>query len=167
MQETGAPVHLREMTEEDVPRVLDAQEPGAVLGLADVFPQDAYPFPREVIAQRWVEEIATPAIDCLVVSLHGAVVGFAAIREDEFLHFGVAVEHWGTGIAQAAHDAVLDRMRTRGVQRAWMRVFTKNGRGRRFYEKLGWIQVGRPSHSTFPPHAELLRYERDLTEPAR
>src|SRR3954468_10099301 len=101
MPEASATVRLREMTEEDVPHVLDAQVPGAVLGLADVFPQDAYPFPREAIGQRWVEEIATPAIHCLVVSLHGAVVGFAAIREDEFLHFGVAVEHWGTGIAQA------------------------------------------------------------------
>ena len=167
MQETGAPVQLREMAKEDVPHVLDAQEPGAVLGMGEVFPQDQYPFPREVIAQRWVEEIATPGIDSLVVSLHGAVVGFVAVREDEFLHFGIAVEHWGTGIAQAAHAATLDRMRTSGVQRAWLRVFTKNGRGRRFYEKLGWIQVGGASHSEFPPHAELLRYERDLTEPAR
>jgi RimJ/RimL family protein N-acetyltransferase len=152
------------MSAADVPQVLDVQHRGAVVGLAEVFPQDAFPFPREVIAQRWVEEIATPGIDCLVVSLRGAVVGFAALREDEFLHFGIAVEHWGTGIAQAAHDAALDRMRTNGVQRAWMRVFTKNRRGRRFYEKLGWIQTGQPTRSAFPPYAELLRYERELAE---
>jgi RimJ/RimL family protein N-acetyltransferase len=158
----AASVVLREMTAADVPHVLDVQQPGAVLGLAEVFPQDAYPFPREVIAQRWVEEIASPDIDCLVVSLGGGVCGFAAVREDEFLHFGIAVEHWGTGIAQAAHDAVLDRMRTIGVQRAWMRVFTKNGRGRRFYENLGWVQSGQASQSTFAPYAELLPYERDL-----
>lgn len=162
MRGFAASVLLREMTSADVPRVLDAQQAGAVVGLAEVFPQDAYPFPREVIAQRWEEEIAAPGIDCLVVSLRGDVVGFAAVREDEFLHFGIAIEHWGTGIAEAAHDAVLDRMRARGVHRAWMRVFTKNGRGRRFYEKLGWIQTGQLSQSTFPPYAELLRYERDL-----
>jgi RimJ/RimL family protein N-acetyltransferase len=162
----AASVLLRKMTAADVPHVLDVQQPGAVVGLAEVFPQDAYPFPREVIAQRWVEEIAAPGIHCLVVSLRGAVVGFAAVRQDEFLHFGIAVEHWGTGIAQAAHDAVLDRMWTSGVQRAWMRVFTKNRRGRRFYEKLGWIQTGQSSQSTFPPYAELLRYERDLVRPA-
>lgn len=158
----AASVLLREMTAADVPPVLEVQQPGAVAGLAEVFPQDKYPFPREVIAQRWEEEIVTPGIECLVVSLDGAVVGFAAVRRDELLHFGIAVEHWGTGVAQAAHDAVLDRMRTGDVQRAWTRVFAGNGRGRRFYEKLGWIQTGQPSRSAFPPHAELLRYERDI-----
>ncbi|MBA2304686.1 MAG: GNAT family N-acetyltransferase [Acidobacteria bacterium] len=150
------------MTAADVPNVLAVQQPGAVLGLAEVFPQNRYPFPRDVIAQRWIEEIAMPGIDCLVVLRAGAVVGFAAAREDEFSHFGIAVEYWGTGIAQDAHDAVLDRMRARDVQRAWLRVFTGNRRGRRFYEKLGWIPSGDPSHSAFPPYAELLRYERHV-----
>lgn len=150
------------MTTADVPKVLDVQELGAVLGLSAVFPQDVYPFPRDDVAQRWLQEIATPGIDCYMVVLDGAVVGFAAIRDDEFLHFGTAVEHWGTGIAQVAHDAVLDRMRSRGVQGAWLRVFTGNGRGRRFYEKLGWHPTGERTHSSHPPHAELLRYERTL-----
>ena len=165
MPRFAASVLLREMTNEDLPRVLDAQEAGAVVGLAEVFPQAAYPFLRTVIAERWEEEIATPGIDCLVVSLRGAVVGFAAVREDEFLHFGIAIEHWGAGIAQLAHDAVLNRLRARGVHRVWLRVFTKNTRGRRFYERLGWIQTGQSSQSTFPPYAELLRYERDVAGP--
>ena len=148
------------MTAADVPAVLDIQEPGAVLGLADVFPQDAYPFPRDVVAQRWLQEITTPGIDCYVVVLDGTVVGFAAIRDDEFLHFGTAIEHWGTGVAETAHDAVLDLMASRGVQQAWLRVFTANGRGRRFYEKLGWQPTGARTRSSFPPYAELLRYER-------
>ena len=97
-----------------------------------------------------------------MVVLDGAVVGFAAIRDDEFLHFGTAVERWGTGVAQTAHDAVLDLMVSRGVRRAWLTVFTGNGRGRRFYEKLGWRQTGDRTNSSFPPHAELLRYERSL-----
>jgi RimJ/RimL family protein N-acetyltransferase len=156
---------LRQMNVADVPSVLDVQEPGAVLGLAEVFPQDRFPFPREVIAQRWVAEIATPGIECLVAICPGGIAGFAATRDDEFLHFGLAVEHWGTGLAQCAHDAVLDRMRTRGIERAWLRVFTGNRRGRRFYEKLGWVQSGDPSHSTFPPYAELLRYERVCNTP--
>lgn len=75
------------MTAADVPAVLDVQEPGAVLGLSEVFPQDAYPFPREDVAQRWLEEIATPGIDCYVVLLDGPVVGFAAIRGDELLRY--------------------------------------------------------------------------------
>ena len=151
------------MTTGDVPDVLAIQEPGAVLGLADVFPQDAYPFPRDDIAQRWLHEILAPGIDCYVVLVDGAVVGFAAVRGDEFLHFGTAVELWGTGIAQLAHDAVLEQMRSRGVQRAWLRVFTGNSRGRRFYEKRGWRPTGERTQSSFPPYAELLLYERSLT----
>lgn len=150
------------MTAADVPAVLDIQEPGAVLGLADVFPQDAYPFPRDVVAQRWLREVATPGIDCYVVVLDGTVVGFAAIRDDEFLHFGTAIKHWGTGVAETAHGAVLDVMASRGVQQAWLRVFTANGRGRRFYEKLGWQPTGARTRNSFPPYAELLRYERAL-----
>jgi RimJ/RimL family protein N-acetyltransferase len=160
--ETAGIVVLREMTAEDVPHVLDVQQPGAILGLAEVFPQDRFPFPREVIARRWLEEIATPGIDCLVVLRAGVLVGFAAARDAELLHFGIAVEHWGTGVARDAHDAVLDRMRARGVERASLRVFTENRRGRRFYEKLGWVQSGASSHSAFPPFAELLRYECDV-----
>ena len=158
-------VVLREMSTADVPDVLDVQQPGAVVGLADVFPQEAYPFPRDVIAERWSEEITTSGIDCYVVVHDHRVVGFAAVREGEFLHFGIAVELWGTGIAQAAHAAVLDRIRARGIGRAWLRVFTDNRRGRRFYERLGWRQTGERSQSGFPPHAELLRYERDLADP--
>jgi hypothetical protein len=40
------------MTVADVPRVVDVQKPGAVLGLAEVFPQDLHPFPRAAIAER-------------------------------------------------------------------------------------------------------------------
>ena len=151
------------MTAADVAAVLDVQEPGAVLGLADVFPQDGHPFPREDVERRWLQEIADPQVECFVVRLHGAVVGFAAIRSSEFLHFGIAVEHWGTGIAQGAHDAVLDRMRDRGVRRAELRVFAANERGRRFYEGLGWRATGERSRSSFPPYPELLHYERVLS----
>lgn len=151
------------MTSADVPKVLAVQQPGAVIGLAKVFPQNEFPFPREAVAQRWIEEIETLDIDCLVVEQDKAVIGFAAIRVDEFMHFGIALEHWGTGAAQAAHDATIDRMRALNVTRAWLRVFTDNERGRRFYERLGWARTGERTHSTFPPYAELLRYELDLT----
>lgn len=50
-------------------------------------------------------------------------------------------------------------MRVRGVQRAWLRVFTGNRRGRRFYERLGWEPTGDRTRSSFPPYPELLRYE--------
>jgi RimJ/RimL family protein N-acetyltransferase len=150
------------MTLEDVVGVLDVQEPGAVRGLADVFPQDQYPFPRDGIAEQWRHELADPGIACYVVMAHGKVAGFAATRGDEFLHFGIATEHWGSGLATSAHDAVLTRLGSDGHVSAWLKVFAGNRRGRRFYEKLGWESAGERMRSAFPPHPELLRYERSL-----
>ena len=162
MDEAARSGLLRPMTIADVPHVLEVQEPGAVVGLADVFDQDTHPFPRDAVAARWIAEIESPHIDCQIVQRHGVTAGFAAVRGDEFLHFGIALEHWGTGLAVAAHDAVLERLRTNGVQRAWLRVFAANGRGRAFYDKLGWCWTGERSFSSFAPYPELLRYERDL-----
>jgi RimJ/RimL family protein N-acetyltransferase len=153
---------LREMTAADVPAVIEVQEPGAILGLAAVFPQDEHPFPREAIAERWIREIGLPGTDCFVVVSADAVAGFAATRGDEFLHFGIAVDHWGSGLATLAHDDVLDQMRGRGIRRARLRVFTGNGRGRRFYEKQGWEPTCERSRSSFAPYPELLGYARPL-----
>lgn len=103
-------VSLRAMTPPDVPAVIEAQEAGAVIGLAAVFPQDEFPFP---------------------------------------------------------HDAVLERMRSAGVTRAWLSVFTGNERARRFYERLGWTPTGERSRSTFAPCPELLQYERGARRTGR
>ncbi|MCW2738279.1 hypothetical protein [Nocardioides sp.] len=55
---------LRAMRPVDVAAVLGVQEPAAVAGLSDVFPQHLHPFPREVIADRWRAELRDPAVDC-------------------------------------------------------------------------------------------------------
>lgn len=93
-----------------------------------------------------------------------ALIGFAAIHADAFMHFGIALALWGTGVAEEAHDAVLDRLRAAGQTRAWLRDFTDNGRGRRFYERLGWGPKGERTQSTFAPFPELLHYERGLSD---
>ncbi|WP_246850984.1 GNAT family N-acetyltransferase [Nocardioides xinjiangensis] len=147
---------------QDVPVVVEVQQPAAAVGLAKVFPQDRFPFPCEAVARRWADDIATLGIDCFVVEQDGAVVGFAAVRADELMHFGIALERWGTGAAQDAHDAVLDRMSGQGVTRVATSLHRQRTL-RRFYERLGWTPTGERSHSTFPPYAELLRYEQGLT----
>lgn len=153
---------LRAMTPADIPAVVAVQEPASIAALGDVFPQAEYPFPRDEIGRRWREEVEAAGTDCFVILDHGDVVGFAATRGDELLHFGVTVGRWGTGLAGRAHDAVLETLRGRGHARAWLRVFTGNGRARAFYAKHGWQPTGDRTRSTFAPHPELLRYERDL-----
>lgn len=150
---------VREMRPADVPAVLAVQEPAAVSGLADVFPQDRYPFPREEIATRWRAEIADPAVACLVIEHGGLVAGFAAIKGDEVLHFGTAPDSWGSGLATTAHDEVVERMRAGGVVRPRLFVYAGNARGRRFWEKHGWRPTGEVTRGSFPPYAELLTYE--------
>ena len=155
-----APV-LREMRVEDVPAVMAVQEPSSIAGLSEVFPQDTHPFPRDVLADRWRDEIADPGIDCFVILRGDAIAGFAAVAGAEVKHFGVALEEWGTGLARAAHDEIIDRMRTAGVERPWLSVYAANPRGRAFWEKLGWSDTGERSRGPMPPHAELLTYAYD------
>jgi RimJ/RimL family protein N-acetyltransferase len=149
-----------------VTELVAVQERGAVLGLADVFPQDEQPFPTAVIERRWREELADAGIAAYVaVDADERVVGFCARRDDEVLHFGTAPETWGSGLATWMHDALLETFPA-DLARLRLRVFEGNGRGRRFYEKLGWRATGEVSRSTFAPYPVLLEYAVDRADRA-
>jgi RimJ/RimL family protein N-acetyltransferase len=147
------------MREQDVPAVVAIQEPAAIAGLSDVFPQDRYPFPRDDIAARWRHEVADPDTECFVVESVARIAGFAALRADEVLHFGTALDTWGSGLATTAHDELVERLRAHGVVHPVLHVYAANARGRRFWEKHGWRPTGEERRGTVPPHAELLGYE--------
>lgn len=154
---------LRRATANDVNALLDVQEPGAIEGLGHIFPQDRYPFPRDVLADRWQREIADPDTEVyLYTEDDGTVCGFAATRGDELLHFGTAVSTWGSGLASRFHDALLDTMAAGSGPTVRLRVFDENRRARRFYEKHGWRPTGAVSRTRFPPHPQLLEYEHAL-----
>ena len=156
------PPALRDMRHDDVPAVMAVQEPSSIAGLSDVFPQDEHPFPRDVLAERWHVEIDTPGIHCFVILRDGAVAGFAALEHDEVLHFGVALEEWGSGLAHQAHDELVEQMRADGIRQARLRVYAANARGRRFWEKLGWGPSGETTTGALPPYAELLTYVKPI-----
>ena len=145
----------------DVLKVMAVQEPASIAGLSAVFPQDSHPFPREVLADRWRDEIADPQIECFVILREGEIAGFAAVAGAEVKHFGVALEEWGSGLARAAHVELVERMGTAGVERPWLRVYAANPRGRAFWAKLGWTDTGERTRGPMPPHAELLTYAYD------
>lgn len=155
---------VREMRTDDVPAVMAVQEPASIAGLSGVFPQDEFPFPRDVLADRWRAEIADAGTECFVVPRDHGVAGFAAVRADEVKHFGVAVEEWGSGLATQAHDEVVARMARAGVRRAWLCVYAGNPRGRAFWTKLGWTDTGERSEGPMPPHAEQLILEKPLQQ---
>ena len=146
------------MTVDDLPALIELQEAGAVVGMAAVFPQDRYPFPRQSILARWREEIADPGIATYVaVDGDGALVGFAATVGTELLHFGTAIETWGSATAGELLGIIVGYLRQDGAELR-LSVFTDNGRARRFYEKHGWRPSGRRSVSSYAPNPVLLEY---------
>jgi ribosomal protein S18 acetylase RimI-like enzyme len=146
----------------DLSALVDVQRGGAVLALGEVFPQGNYPFPTQEVRARWRAEIADPQIEAFVVDSEGTVVGFAATRGEELLHFGTSVETWGTGLAARVLAEIVDRLVLAGVTVARLRVFEGNGRACRFYEKQGWAATLRRSRTSFPPYPVLVEYERRL-----
>ena len=148
-------------TVEDLEELVDVQQEAAVPAFGHIFSQDEHPFPRGTIAARWLSEIDDPAYDVLVsVDDDDAITGFSASRADELVHFGTALSTWGTGVAQTLLDAALERMRDGGVTLARLWVLDENHRGRRFYEKLGWVESEGRSHSPFAPFPAM----RELTK---
>lgn len=79
--------------------------------MAEVFPQDLYPFPRDSIVDRWRSEIDDSAIDCSVATddAGARLIGFAATTGRELLHFGTAIETRGEGVASELLDVIAAR----------------------------------------------------------
>ena len=143
----------------DLPDLVTMQEPASVAALSHIFPQDRYPFPRDAVLVRWTEELRDPAVFVYVsTSDAGAVTGFAARCEDELLHFGTALDTWGSGLASELYGALLATFPAE-PPRLRLRVFAENHRARRFWAKHGWQATGAESLSPFPPHPVLLEYE--------
>jgi RimJ/RimL family protein N-acetyltransferase len=125
---------FRPMEYADLAQLMVVQERGAVAGLSTVFPQETHPFPRETIRDRWEHELEDPAIAAYVTtSPDERLVGFAARRAVEVLHFGTELETWGSGLATWLHDALLTTYPPE-VSRVRLRDFAGNHRARRFYE---------------------------------
>ncbi|MBM2615052.1 GNAT family N-acetyltransferase [Actinoplanes sp. LDG1-06] len=154
---------LRNATTADLPELVDVQEAGARIALAHVFPQDVHPFPRAAIRGRWASELADPEVEVYVaVRREPTIEGFAAVRVNELLHFGTAVDTWGTGFATTIHSELVQRLARSGRPTAWLRVFEQNHRARRFYEKMGWTPTQRLTRSTYAPYPTLIDYETSL-----
>jgi RimJ/RimL family protein N-acetyltransferase len=155
---------VRPASATDVEALVDVQQAGAVRGLAHIFPQDRYPFPREVIVQRWLDEIADPDLHVYVsADESGAITGFAATASNELRHFGTAPWWWGTGLASDLHDAMLQVFAAAAVgPTIRLYVFEANARARRFYEKHDWRGTGSTRLTSFAPNPVLIEYERAL-----
>lgn len=82
----------------------------------------------------------------------------------ELWSLNVHPDFWGTGAAQALMTHVIDELSAnRSEPRVALWVLEGNGRGRRFYEKVGWSQDGSEKSEQFAGATITeLRYVREL-----
>ena len=64
---------LRPMRPDEVDSVVTVQQEAAVAAFGHIFPQDAHPFPRAEVQQRWAYELSRSDVQCFVVE--GARLG--------------------------------------------------------------------------------------------
>jgi GNAT superfamily N-acetyltransferase len=123
----------------------------------------------EVRASWWDRVLAREANLVHVGEVDGVVEGFCTVgasSEDgwgEVYAIYVTPEHWGTGMGRdllTAGEAVLAGA---GFDRALLWVLDGNVRGRRFYERQGWL-LGAPFRIESIGGADVteVRYERAL-----
>jgi GNAT superfamily N-acetyltransferase len=154
-------VELRAATSADVEACLAVQRRSAIKGYAHIFPQAEYPFPDDVVRAEWVERLGSPA-EVMLAVVDDEVVGTISANPPRLEALFVVPEQWGSGVADALHDAALELIAASGCARASLDVMVDNTRARRFYARRGWLPDGRSLRSPFPPFPLLLGYRREL-----
>jgi GNAT superfamily N-acetyltransferase len=149
---------IRASGPDEAETLLALQRAASLAGLAHIYPPEQYPYPDDAIRERW----QTFPGRVLLVEEDGVPVGIAAV-DDCWLHgFYVVPERWGSGVADALHDAALAAL---ACAEAKLWVLEENHRARRFYEKRGWVQNGETRVVEYPPYPLDLGYSLTTKEP--
>lgn len=97
-------------------------------------------------------------------------LGFYITKDDELYQMYVSAAARGTGLAAKLIADAEDRLRSEGVETAWLACAIGNDRAARFYEKSGWTIIGTMTNRLELPSGEFLidvwRYEKKLDQPA-
>jgi ribosomal protein S18 acetylase RimI-like enzyme len=106
--------------------------------------------PAALVAARSAESFCARAIESVpktTVAMVGAeLAGFVMVVGDEVEQLYVAARHRGVGVADALLRRAERSIRAAGHGSAWLAVVPGNGRARRFYQRMGWIDEGRFEH---------------------
>ena len=117
-------------------------------------PADLATFLHAAFAQRLPAHLADPAYSIRLARAEGRVVGYAKIGPVAFpgewpanaveLYQLYVLGAWqGTGVAAMLMDWAVDTARARGATELLLSVFVDNARARRFYERRGFVEIGR------------------------
>jgi GNAT superfamily N-acetyltransferase len=142
---------IREARPDEAAALAAIQRDASIAGYAHIFPPELYPYPTDVVAQRWEEFFADGEMTVLVAEEESAATGVAALRTEWLDALYVLPQWWNRGVGRALHDEVLARQREAGCERCHLWVLEHNPRARRFYERLGWVENGTSRVVPFPP----------------
>ena len=142
--------------------LFEIQKAASLAGLGHIFPPDRFPYPDDAVRERWRDVVARADHQAFVADTDGEVVGVAAIEGDWLNGFYVLPDGWGSNVAPALHEAVVDSIRAAVAATAHLWVLEANARARRFYERRGWRENGTTRVVPYPPNPIDVGYSLDL-----
>lgn len=104
-----------------------------------------------------IRDVFLPQSDTWVYELNGAVVGFLSLMGNEVGGLFIRPSAQRQGIGKALMDKAASLHPVLELD-----VFEKNGVGRPFYTKYGFIQVGNQRHATTGEMLLRLRYNAEI-----
>ncbi len=125
---------------------------------------------QQIFSDPWSLEGFGQFLDgiTLVADDGNDVVGYAVARwvleQGEILNLAVQAEHRRRGIAARLVHEVLAALSERGVRYAFLEVRESNDGARAFYERLGFVEVGKRRNYYRRPREDALILARTLVE---
>ncbi|MBT8206888.1 MAG: GNAT family N-acetyltransferase [Acidimicrobiia bacterium] len=142
---------IRPYAEEDLGPLLDVWYRASLVAHS-FLPEDFFETEREQIASQWV-----PIAETTISEIDGVLVGFMSLIGNEVGAIFVDPDQHGRGVGRALMDAARDRHPVLELN-----VFEANAVGRRFYDRYGFVVVGRHLNEA-TGHPELrMRLDRTL-----
>ncbi|GGX41885.1 hypothetical protein GCM10007385_06820 [Tateyamaria omphalii] len=103
--------------------------------------------PRRLCELRTEDSFRDRALEnlaCTRIAVDGAnVLGFCMVKGDELYQMYVSHVARGSGVAKALIGDAEIRVAANGYDLAWLACAVGNHRASRFYEKSGWVNLGR------------------------
>jgi ribosomal-protein-alanine N-acetyltransferase len=126
---------VREMTEADLPAVLDLEH--------SLFPEDAW---SEGMFRDELRQRPYGRYYVLAEEAPGALIGYAGLAAGsgtgDVQTIGVRLGHWGRGVGATLLDTLLGEAAARGCGEVFLEVRADNERAKKLYRRFGFEEVG-------------------------